>query len=101
MSRFNTDEEFNREKDKILEKVIMWECHRNLCEQPIRLTLDEIAVLQAPDKDHVLSKMAICKVEQAALAKLRSGFKKIGINSLDDAIDNGSWRTVGCSQTVA
>lgn len=92
MNRFKTDEEFNKAKDQILEKVVMWEFHRDLCEQPIRLTFDDLAILFAPDKDHILSKMAICKVEQKALSKLRSGLKKVGVDSLDDALDLGRYR---------
>lgn len=97
---FKTDEEFNAAKDEILEKVVMWEFHRELCSQPIRLTFEDIAILWAPDKDHIMSKMGICKIEQKALSKLKSGLSKHGIKSLDDIFDNGSWRTIGCSESA-
>lgn len=94
MSRFRTDEDFEKEKSRLLEIVVPHMLHPDLFPQP-RLTLDEIAVLWAKDKDHVVTKMAICKAEQRVLAKLRAEFEKIGVHSVDDVLDTSRNREFG------
>jgi len=93
-TRFRTEEEFNKEKDRLLELVVPHRLHPDLFEAP-KLALDEIAVLWAKDKDDVKTKMTICKIVQKALRHARAGLEKYGITSLDDALDITSDRERG------
>ena len=93
-TRFKTEEEFNREKDRLLELVVPHMLHPDEFEAP-KLTQDEIAVLWAKDKNDVKTKMTICKFEQKVLRKLRAGLVEYGITSLDDALDITSGRERG------
>ena len=51
-----------------------------------RLTLDEVAILQARTPDAVLSRMSVCKAEAGALLKLRTRLRGRGISSVADLI---------------
>ena len=84
--RFSTQAEFDAEKDKLLELVVLHARRPDLFEAP-RLTQDELAVLWAKDKDDVKTKMTVCKFEQKTLRKVKERLAEYGITSLDDALD--------------
>ncbi len=64
----------------------------------VELTDEEITYIMPfqngmlPSAERRMSKMAVCKLEKKALAKLRKELAKYGINKLDDAIDTSRLR---------
>jgi len=87
-----TTEEYDRAKDEIIEKVILHMRRPDDFDCP-RLTQDEISVLISKDKDHVLSKMTICKDEIKAMRKMRNGLRKYGIARLEDVFNTTKGHT--------
>lgn len=91
MRKFKSEEEFNRAKDEILEKVILHELHPEHFSSPV-LKEQEIAILFAPDNEHVMTDQAIQNTQRRALEKLRKILAKDGVKSVDDILDTARLR---------
>jgi len=64
------------------------EAYLKLHKSGMRLSLDatRIAMWNPATEKAPMSKMAVLKIEQRALAKLKAKLKELGINSLDDVL---------------
>lgn len=110
-----TEKEFREKQKEVLLKVVQPEVldefsqdtvvkllanHKIPEEQRIHseLTDEEITFIlpfkngMLPSAKRRMTRMAVCKLEKKALAKLRAELAKFGINQLDDAIETGVGR---------
>jgi len=78
-------EQYENLKEQAMEKLVLHMRDPEKFGAP-KLTLDEVAILQARTPDAVLSRMSVCKAEAAALLKLKTGLQKLGISSVADLI---------------
>lgn len=93
---YATEAEFQRDKDKLLEAVILHVRDPERFPDCPRLSLTEVAILMAKDKDDIKSKMKWCSVEAEILTKLRQKLAtRLGIKSVSDVYFNGGPQTTG------
>ena len=110
-----TEQEFRTKQKEVLLKVVRAEVLEDFSQDTVvkllanqkipedlrlhnELTDEEITFIlpfkngALPTAERRMTRMAVCKLEKKALAKLQAELAKLGINSLDDAIETGAGR---------